>query len=210
MKKIFGSFILIVSALTGFTTPAHATDCSATDPCQTWAVVDSTGLVTNIIVCQPSVCGSGTFGGQKVVLQVPANPTTNQSQGGYYGGPDPQSPTAVHYDSVSEKFTQGSSTAPILVTRTEVVDTVTVTATVNSEQVTFGLDSFVDNQMQFTPVVTSTTGANISATQGTTNETQSFISPQTKEQVTAAVVDKPFITKYLSKVFILLRGWILD
>ncbi len=39
-------------------------ECSAEDPCGTWAVVDKTGSVTNVIVCQASVCGSsGQLGG---------------------------------------------------------------------------------------------------------------------------------------------------
>jgi hypothetical protein len=57
-------------------------ECSANDPCGTWAVVDNSGTVTNIIVCQSSVCGSGEFGGQRVVQQV-APDSNNEAQGGY-------------------------------------------------------------------------------------------------------------------------------
>jgi hypothetical protein len=39
-------------------------ECSAADPCGTWAMLDQQGTVTNIIVCQASVCGSGTWAGQ--------------------------------------------------------------------------------------------------------------------------------------------------
>jgi hypothetical protein len=57
-------------------------ECSANDPCGTWAVVDNSGTVTNIIVCQSSVCGSGEFGGQRVVQQV-APDSNNEAHGGY-------------------------------------------------------------------------------------------------------------------------------
>jgi len=64
---------------------AVAEACSAESPCGTWAVVDNSGTVTNVIVCQASVCGSGTLGGQRVVPQIAANPVTNYSQGSFIG-----------------------------------------------------------------------------------------------------------------------------
>ena len=72
---------------------ANAGDCSSDNPCGTWAVVDNTGNVTNIIVCQASVCGGGEFAGQKVVEQVAPNPVTHESQGGWMSG----GPTSVNY-----------------------------------------------------------------------------------------------------------------
>jgi len=51
-------------------------------------MVNDAGVVTNIIVCQPSVCGSGVWAGSRVVLQVVANPETHLSQGGIFGGTD--------------------------------------------------------------------------------------------------------------------------
>ena len=88
IKSIIGSVALIIGALTFVSAPAYAGECSAEDPCHTYAMVDGSGLVTNIIVCQPSVCGSGMFAGSRVVLQVVANPITHQSQGGIFGGTD--------------------------------------------------------------------------------------------------------------------------
>lgn len=83
LKSILGSILLTVGALTFVSAPAYAGECSAEDPCQTYAMVDGSGTVTNIIVCQPSVCGSGMFAGSRVVPQVAANPITHQNQGGY-------------------------------------------------------------------------------------------------------------------------------
>jgi hypothetical protein len=88
IKSTIGSIALIFGALTFVSAPAYAGECSAEDPCHTYAVVNDSGLVTNIIVCQPSVCGSGMFGGSRVVLQVVANPTTHENQGGVFGGTD--------------------------------------------------------------------------------------------------------------------------
>ena len=65
----------------------------------TWAVVDKNGVVINTIDCSTSICGSdGKLGGKidepdwakggcpdgcKLVLQVPPNPITGQSMGGF-------------------------------------------------------------------------------------------------------------------------------
>ena len=60
-----------------------------------WAVVDGKGNVVNAIVCSEKVCGKdGDWGGKfidqvacpdgcQLVLQVPPNPITGQSMGGY-------------------------------------------------------------------------------------------------------------------------------
>jgi len=88
IKSIVSSVAIILGALTFISAPAYAGECSAEDPCHTYAMVDGSGLVTNIIVCQPSVCGSGMFAGSRVVLQVVANPVTHQNQGGIFGGTD--------------------------------------------------------------------------------------------------------------------------
>ena len=75
----------------------NAAECSSEDPCGVWAMLDPQGTVTNIIVCQPSVCGGGSWAGQKVVPQVAANPVTHDTHGigGYWGT----------YDSESKEFT---------------------------------------------------------------------------------------------------------
>jgi hypothetical protein len=65
-------------------------ECTAGDPCGTWAMLDTQGVVTNVIVCQASVCGGGTWAGQTVVPQVAPNPVTNDTtgMGSYIGNPD--------------------------------------------------------------------------------------------------------------------------
>lgn len=75
---------------------------SATNPCLDsadptyrcgWAVVDDDGSVVNIIVCSFEVCGSGSFGGSRVVLQ------TRQESNGNVSGYLP-----AYYDSAKNRF----------------------------------------------------------------------------------------------------------
>jgi hypothetical protein len=87
-KSVIGVLALTASSLFISVIPASAGGCSAEDPCHTYAMVNDAGVVTNIIVCQPSVCGGGYFAGSRVVLQVIANPETHQNQGGIFGGVD--------------------------------------------------------------------------------------------------------------------------
>ena len=68
------------------TNSSNSTQCSASNPCMTYAEVDSSGSVANIIVCQPSVCATGglfggTVNGNRLVAQVAANPVTNDTYG---------------------------------------------------------------------------------------------------------------------------------
>ena len=88
IKSMIVSILLTVGALVFVSAPSYAGECSAEDPCQTYAMVNDAGAVTNIIVCQPSVCGSGTFAGSRVVPQVAADPVTHKSQSGYLAGPN--------------------------------------------------------------------------------------------------------------------------
>lgn len=212
MKKInvILSGVLLAASFSFLSiTPVQASECSAEDPCGTWAVVND-GVVTNIIVCQPSVCGSGVFAGNKVVLQVPANSTTHTSQGGYYN-PEPE--RAVTYSEQTNRFSMGSNTVPVPVTRVEVVDSITLSATINSKAVTFGPDSFINGIMEFTPSVDDSTGASISATKVTANsitkESLSFATPQTVEQIKASLTnDLAMLRANLNRLIALLKGWV--
>jgi len=89
MKKaisIILSSVILTTIITS-STKAIASECSPADPCGVWAMLDPRGTVTNIIVCQASVCGGGTWAGQTVVPQVAPNPVTNDTTGtgGYWG-----------------------------------------------------------------------------------------------------------------------------
>lgn len=83
IKAIFGGVLLVLFS-TFFVSNANAGPCSVEDPCETYAVIEGDKVV-NIIVCQPSECGSGYLHGMRVVPQVKANPTTGLNQGGFMG-----------------------------------------------------------------------------------------------------------------------------
>ncbi len=87
MKKSLLVFTILVSMLSIINVSQANANCTAGDPCGTWAMLDSQGVVTNVIVCQASVCGGGTWAGQTVVPQVAPNPVTHDTtgQGSYIG-----------------------------------------------------------------------------------------------------------------------------
>jgi len=130
-NKVFGTiFGVLASSLMFITVPtaANAGDCSPADPCETWAMIDGSGIVTNIIVCQPSVCGSGYFGNSRVVRQVAAS-STGQNQGGWVN--DEKNNTAVVH--TNGTFTI-SNTTPVVSQHIEVEElTTTVVTTVIGE-----------------------------------------------------------------------------
>jgi hypothetical protein len=73
--------ILVLSLLVSFLSIGIPQNSNATDGAGVWAVVDSAGTVTNVIVCTQAVCGGGTIGGDRVVPQIAPNPITNDAQG---------------------------------------------------------------------------------------------------------------------------------
>lgn len=77
MKRIFMTVVMVSSLIVASSVP----NANASDGAGVWAVVDSSGTVTNVIVCTQAVCGSGTFGGQRVVPQIAPNPITNDATG---------------------------------------------------------------------------------------------------------------------------------
>ena len=223
MKKITVVLILLLASFGFFmpTAQANSAPCTENDPCQTWAMVNDSGLVTNIIVCQPSVCGSGEFAGTRVVLQVPADPVTHQSQGGYFGGSDPQSPQAVYYNDELSVFTQGSSSFPAPVVKTEEFDDgtslTTLKTTVKSQMVTFGPDDFVNGEMKFTPVIDDQTGAELYVYQyvyegleEVTVESITFDSPKSQEEIIAAIEENNLnlVLTWVNELFEMLGDWV--
>ena len=87
MKKNLLVFTILISMFSVINVSQANANCTAGDPCGTWAMLDSQGVVTNVIVCQASVCGGGTWAGQTVVPQVAPNPVTNTTHetGSYIG-----------------------------------------------------------------------------------------------------------------------------
>ena len=130
MKKklsIFGLFATILLTL-------NVSSASA-DP--TYAVIDANGNVTNIIVCG-SACASGEFDGNKVVLQVAADPVTGENRGGYWYGPG-----TTKYDFNSGTFTV---THPPIQTIVNKVDVIENTSIVDAYDVQENTTSLIINQ----------------------------------------------------------------
>lgn len=208
-NKVIGTiFGVIASSFVFISVPevANASGCSAEDPCGTWAVIVNDRVV-NTIVCQPSVCGSGVFNGQKVVLQVPANPVTHQYQGGHFSM---EHDRIVTYNEEQKTFSQQESlykdgavvgsqvvtwSAPQVNTEvvpaTEVTDEATITATINPD------GSKYNNS------------ATISATENTLVETKFFDQPVTKQQLEVSVQESTILKRYANKFAQLLKGWLI-
>jgi hypothetical protein len=207
MKKIT-NILLVTLVLTSFA----VTSAKASEPTGTYAVVNSSGVVTNIIVCTASVCGpGGSWGGVmpndtpcpgcSIVLQRAPNPVTGLSQGGNMGTPE----NPVKYDSEKQVFTQGTEAIPSPVTRTEVVEEAIVSVTINSTEVSFGPN------VETKPIVDSQTSATLFAVEGLQKEMASFETPKTRAQLQTAITNKLLIIqKYLHRYYALLDGWIID
>jgi len=131
--KFVTFFIAISSAFFISTSTASAGECSVADPCLTYAMLDSAGTVINIIVCQPSVCGSGIWDGKKVVPQVAAN-AQGQNQGGYYN-PAGSGREVVHSDGTFTLNNNVVATTVDVVVNTT-VDVVTNTTSTETSTVT--------------------------------------------------------------------------
>ena len=207
MKKIT-NILLVTLVLTSFA----VTSAKASEPTGTYAVVNSSGVVTNIIVCTASVCGpGGSWGGVmpndtpcpgcSIVLQRAPNPVTGLSQGGNMGTPE----NPVKYDSEKQVFTQGTEAIPSPVTRTGVVEEAIVSVTINSTEVSFGPN------VETKPIVDSQTSATLFAVEGLQKEMASFETPKTRAQLQTAITNKLLIIqKYLHRYYALLDGWIID
>ena len=109
MKKNLSIFGLLAGIILTFNTSSASAD-------PTYAVLDSNGNVTNIIVCG-SACASGEFGGNKVVLQVAADPVTGANRGGIWQGPG-----TTTYNENSGAFTVTHQPTETSVSKTDVVE----------------------------------------------------------------------------------------
>ena len=130
------------------------TSSASADP--TYAMLDANGNVTNIIVCGEA-CSGGTWMGQKVVLQVAADPVTGENRGGYWQGPG----TTV-YNQDTETFTVNTGNNVVnsqTILESDNTETI-VTATVYQGtgysfkyEDTLGVDGLTLNKMTTLPIL---------------------------------------------------------
>jgi hypothetical protein len=200
MKKVL--FSLIASSLLLFNLSSAKAD-------PTYAVLDSNGNVTNIIVCG-SACASGTFGGQQVVLQVAAGPS-GENRGGFWQGPG-----TTTYDHGTGVFTM---TEPKTVTNslteeedgTEVVSSAIINGG-STTQFKYS-DTIGDNLFTrggFISGWTENSSATISVNKNNITESIGFDSRKTENEIQQSVQDSG-LTLLNSKVQVLislLGSWV--
>jgi hypothetical protein len=220
IKSIIGSILLTVGALAFVSAPAYAGECSAEDPCHTYAMVDGNGTVTNIIVCQPSVCGSGTFAGSRVVPQVAANPVTHQNQGGYLSNPDS---TPVKESNGRFTVTNDSPVVSNTVIQEETKNVVLTSSIEKGTQTSFTFNDTVgasDGRPTFrSEPMDKTIGATLSVTELSKSETPTVLSEELavfEERETEQFVELTIQLNNLQKIMLnwnwfkmSLIGWFL-
>ena len=228
-NKVIGTiFGVIASSFVFISVPelANAGDCSVADPCLTYAVLDNAGSVTNIIICQPSVCGRGTFSGQKVVPQVAATPE-GQNQGGYYNPAG--SGREVTHSNGTFTINNGVVATTVDVVVNTTVDAITNTTSTETSTVTvsksagnastFSYEDTVGkspSEISFTTVpLANNTSATVSATDVTSNSTrtESTILGERKTalEVSSILAQRNLILlqSKIDRLLVLLGSWLL-
>ena len=183
----------------------------------TYAVLDENGNVTNIIVCG-SACASGTFGGNRVVLQVAADPVTNANRGGMWNGP-----ATTTYNNNTGAFTVNTNT-PIVKVEEDVVleneneEAVTLTSIIFGRAYTFTYNDTLGTEwvndirkIQTPTTLNQNVKAEISATTKSKTESVSFDERKTALEVsnTVTLQNRNMMQSKINKFLILLDGWLL-
>jgi hypothetical protein len=200
MKKVL--FSLIASSLLFNLSSAKA------DP--TYAVLDANGNVTNIIVCG-SACASGEFGGNKVVLQVAADPVTNENRGGFWYGPG-----TTTYDSNSGTFTMVEpKTVTNSLTEEEDGTEVTSSATINGGATTqFTYNDTIGNNLftrgGFNYGWTENSSSTISVNKNNVTESLDFNNRQTEIQIQESIQNSglALLNSKVQVLISLLGSWV--
>lgn len=207
VKSIVASLALVAGAVFFVAPTAYAGECSAEDPCQTYAMVDGNGVVTNIIVCQPSVCGSGTFAGSRVVPQVAASPQ-GQNQGGYLANPGS---TPVRESNGVFTITNDAPTRDVTVIQNETTNTHLSTEFEGGTTNSFTFNDTVGRpggRPTMTPgIMDNSIGAKLSVTEVSNSETPTVLSEEVavfEERKTEQFVELTLQLNNLNKI---LANW---
>ena len=201
--------VVTVSSLIIVSSMANA----SADP--TYAVLDANGNVTNIIVCG-SACASGEFGGNKVVLQVAADPVTGENRGGYWQGPG-----TTTYDSNTGVFTMNSP-QPVTNSATETDangNKISSTVTIDSgKSVSFTAQDVSGSTPKLTDLgYRDSTGATVKVTKKyiqdelaqSKSESMALVQRMTQGELTdaAKAENKTLIIENIMSVVRLLNSW---
>jgi hypothetical protein len=203
MKKNLNVFILLSAILL----VSNVSSASA-DP--TYAVLDANGNVTNVIVCG-SACASGEFGGNKVVLQVAADPVTGENRGSFWQGPG-----TTTYDSNSETFTMvETKTVTNSLTEEEDGTEVTSFATINGGATTqFTYNDTIGNNLftrgGFNYGWTENSSSTISVNKNNVTESLDFNNRQTGIQIQESIQNSglALLNSKVQVLISLLGSWV--
>jgi hypothetical protein len=219
-NKVIGTIIGVIASSVVFISAsesANAGNCSVSDPCLTYAMLDDSDVVINIIVCQPSVCGSGIWDGRKVVPQVAAT-SEGQNQGGYYN-PAGSGREVTHSNGTFTMNNNVPITKIDVVTNTTNTETSTIVVSVSAGNAsTFSYQDTVEkstSEISFTilPLPDSTT-ATVSATDvnsnSTVTESVTFQERKTTEEMSSILIQQNLnlLQSKINRLLALLDNWI--
>ena len=222
IKSIASLIVLMVSSVLFISVaPSQAGECSPEDPCQTYAMVDTSGTVINIIVCQPSVCGSGVMDGVRVVPQVAAD-SNGQNRGGFFN-----TPGSANQVTVSDNVFTVHKGDPVEQKSVEVVDNVATTTTVvtgNGASSSFTFESTVGvenvNSVLYENEFSQNTSASVKIDQTTSGSETMTVGADFQERQTLKAVEDALnaaaeseaqvqmVTKSISRISSMLRKWL--
>jgi len=228
-NKVIGTILGVIASLIVFISvseSANAGECSVSNPCLTYAVLNSAGTVTNIIVCQPSVCGGGTFNGKTVVPQVAATPE-GQNQGGYYN-PVGSGREVTHSNGtftlnnnvVTTTVDVVVNTTVDAITNTTSTETSTVVVSVSAGNAsTFSYEDTIGkstSEISFNTLsLPNNTSATVSATDVSSNatltESMTFQERKTTEEISSILIQQNLnlLQSKINRLLILLSSWLL-
>jgi hypothetical protein len=227
-NKVIGTIFGVIASSIVFISAsesANAGECSASDPCLTYAMLDDSGVVINIIVCQPSVCGSGIWDNRRVVPQVAATPE-GQNQGGYYN-PAGSGREVTHSNGTFTMNNNVAATAVDVVVNTT-VDVVTNTTSTETSTVTVSKSagnastfSYEDTVGKSTSEISfnilplpNNTSATVSATDitvdSTITESTTFETRKTEQEISSILLQKnlTLLQSKINRLLLLLDGWV--
>jgi hypothetical protein len=218
-NKVFSAILgMMASSVLFISVPesAIAAECSTSDPCHTYAMLDNANNVINVIVCQPSVCGSGTFAGHRVVLQVVANPQTNNPSGtsGHMTRPDENKVVTYSDNGVFtvKKDDVVTHTVAVPEVQTQITNntTTTTTTSIQAQFIDTSTGSVKIDASQTIDSTTVTSGSTINST-NTVKESVFFQARKTAAEVSSVLEEQKLVLMQskINRLLTLLGSWLL-
>jgi len=222
-NKVLSISVVLGMSVFSFSSVAYAEDQAS------YAVVDSSGLVTNVIICTASVCGpGGSWGGvmpndtpwpgQRLILQFAAS-SEGQNRGGFMGASG--SGKEVTYSDGT--FTINNN-VPVnnveVLTNASNTETSTVAVSISAGNKTaFSYEdtikkSTIDILISNTLPLEDSTSATVSATDvtstSTITESAVFEERKTVEEVSSILTQRnlTLLQSKITRLLMLLDGWI--